>query len=551
MKLFRFIAPASDAGWLRLILVSGLSGLTNAGVLMIVTVATRSAYGTSASVYLFFVFLLTVAIYYVAQRLAFAMVASDVEDTVRRTRLRILGLVRRCELMTIEAMGETRILSAMTTEAQRLSQAMSQVTAGFQSVLVAVITGVYIAWLSRPAFVLWMFVVAVSGLIILREWSASQRLLMQAATADGAFQETSSGLLQGFKEVKLSRKRADALDLELTALAGEARAARAGAANGMSRSYVFGQVLFFLLIGSMVFLLPGLGDINVDTLKEATTAVLFVLGPVSMIVGAVPALSSAEAAAKTLSALEDALAAQVATEDGTTAPAHEVPAKPFRSLELSGVTFSYPNGERGSGFRLGPINFRIDAGETVFITGGNGTGKSTFLRLLTGLYRPQSGEIRLDGHVVQPEDMQDFRDRIAAVFADYYLFKKLYGVEADADDASALLDDMEVKGKSTINAGAFSTVALSTGQRKRLALIAAVLEGKPILVLDEWAADQDPHFRRKFYETILPPLKRRGITIVAATHDDRWFGVADHHLRLSDGRLEEQPGQEGAGDRPA
>lgn len=544
MKLFRFLTPGSNAGWVRLVLVSMLSGLTNAGILMIVTVATRSAYGTALSVWLFFVFLLTVVIYYVSQRLAFAMVSADVENTVHRTRVRILSLVRRCELITIEALGETRILAAMTGDAQQLSQAMNQVTAGLQSVLVAVITGLYIAWLSRPAFMLWVFVVAVSALVILREWGASQRLLTQAGAADSAFQEMTSGLLLGFKEVKLSRGRADALSTALNNLAGQARTARIKAASGMSRSYVFGQVLFFLLVGSMVFLLPGLGDLNAETLKEATTAVLFVLGPVSMIVGAVPAVASAEAAAKSLSALESALAEQIAAEEDAALPSS---AQGFKRLELVDAQFSYPNGERGSGFRLGPINFHVDAGETVFITGGNGAGKSTFLRLLTGLYRPQSGTVRLNGHVLHPAEMQEFRDRIATVFADYHLFRTLYGVEIDVAEATELIDWMEVAGKAAIQDGAFTTIALSTGQRKRLALIAAVLEHKPLLVLDEWAADQDPGFRRKFYEVILPSLKRRGIAIVAATHDDRWFGVADRHVRLFEGTLEEQPRTEGPG----
>jgi putative ATP-binding cassette transporter len=187
------------------------------------------------------------------------------------------------------------------------------------------------------------------------------------------------------------------------------------------------------------------------------------------------------------------------------------------------------------------VDFHVDAGETVFITGGNGAGKSTFLRLLTGLYRPQFGEIRLNGYTLQPSEMQDFRNRIATVFADYHLFRTLYGVDVNAAEAGALIDAMELTGKATIQDREFTSVALSTGQRKRLALIAAVLEHKPLLVLDEWAADQDPGFRRKFYEVILPALKQSGIAVVAATHDDRWFHVADRHVRLSDGRLEEQP----------
>jgi putative ATP-binding cassette transporter len=540
MKILRFVAQADASARVRFVAISLLAGLMNAGVLMVVNFAARAAYGSIENFYLFFVFLLAVVTYSVAQRRAFAMVAADVEATVYRTRIEFFGLIRRCELLSIEATGEARILAAMTGEAQRLSQAMGQVSTGVQSVLVALITGLYIAYISRPAFMLWLLSVAVSAHLILRQWDVTQRLLQRAAGKDGEFQDTTAALLHGFKEVKLSRRRADALYVELFALADDARTIRTEAQEGMSRSYVFGQVLFFLLVGAMVFLLPALGDISKDTLAQATTAVLFVLGPVSMIIGSIPALATAEAAARAIDALEAVLKAQITAEATADDGGEPSQPGPFRSLALSGVTFRYPQNDRGDGFVLGPIDFRVSAGETVFITGGNGSGKSTFLRLLTGLYPPQTGEIILDARPVDPAHMQELRDRIAAVFSDYFLFRKLYGVEVVAEDADALLAEMEVAGKTALRDGAFTTVQLSTGQRKRLALIAAVLEGKELLVLDEWAADQDPVFRRKFYEVILPALKRRGITIVAATHDDRWFHLADRWIRLADGRIAEE-----------
>ena len=542
MKILRFVAQADSAARTRYVAISLLAGLMNAGVLMVVNFAAQEAYGSIESFYLFFVFLLAVLTYLVAQRRAFGMVVDEVEATVHRTRVDFLGLIRRCELLSIEAMGEARILGAMTGEAQRLSQAMGQVSTGLQSVLVALITGVYIAWISRPAFVLWMISVAISTHLILRQWDVSQRLLERAASKDGEFQDTTAALLHGFKEVKLSRRRADALYAELFTQADDTRMIRTEAQEGMVHSYVFGQVLFFLLIGAMVFLLPALGDIDKATLAQATTAVLFVLGPVTMIIGSIPALATAEAAARTIVALQEALQAQIsaeATAENGVAP--DAP-EPFRSLELSGITFRYPQNGRDGGFVLGPIDFSIAAGECVFITGGNGSGKSTFLRLLTGLYPPQAGRIVLDGSPVDPAHMQGLRDRFAAVFADYFLFRKLYGVEVAEADAKALIEEMEVAGKTALHDGAYTTVQLSTGQRKRLALIAAVLEGKQILVLDEWAADQDPSFRRKFYEVILPSLKRRGITIIAATHDDRWFHLADRHIRLVDGQVVQEQG---------
>jgi putative ATP-binding cassette transporter len=538
VQVLKFI-PRGDLGTLaRFALVSLLAAAANGGILMIVNLAARTTYGTILNFYLFFVFLGVVLLYWVAQRRVFAAVAEDVEATVLLTRRRILEMVRRCELLSIEAIGEARILSALSSRAQTLSQAMSQVTTGAQAVLVTLLTGAYIAFVSGAAFLLWVVSVAVSAVLILREWRSTQDLLGRAIERDTAFENTTAALLHGFKEVKLSRARAGALLAELAAGAEDARDIRLEAQDGMTRSYVSGQVAFFMLVGAMVFLLPALGDVSAATLAQATTTVLFVLGPVSMVIGAIPALSTAEAAARALTELEEALTQEVASRHAEREPPPE--SRDFRSLELSGVVFRYPPGERGEGFVIGPIDFRVEAGETIFITGGNGAGKSTFLRLLTGLYHPAEGVVRLNGAPVDPEGLQVIRDRVAAVFADYFLFQRLYGLHPDAADAEGLLRQMEIAGKVGIAEDAFTTVALSTGQRKRLALIAAVLERRPVLVLDEWAADQDPVFRRKFYEEILPDLKRRGITIITATHDDRWFHLADRHVRLADGRIREE-----------
>jgi multidrug/microcin transport system ATP-binding/permease protein len=77
----------------------------------------------------------------------------------------------------------------------------------------------------------------------------------------------------------------------------------------------------------------------------------------------------------------------------------------------------------------------------------------------------------------------------------------------------------------------------SKGQSKRMSLIFALLENKPILVLDEWAADQDPHFRKFFYEELIPKLKREGKTIIAVTHDDAYFNQADRIIKFDYGKI--------------
>jgi len=101
------------------------------------------------------------------------------------------------------------------------------------------------------------------------------------------------------------------------------------------------------------------------------------------------------------------------------------------------------------------------------------------------------------------------------------------------------LTQLHLERKVLLVDGALSTTALSQGQRKRLALLTAWLEERPIYVFDEWAADQDPTFKRVFYEELLPELRRAGRTVLVISHDDRYFHLADRLLRLESGQLRE------------
>ena len=187
----------------------------------------------------------------------------------------------------------------------------------------------------------------------------------------------------------------------------------------------------------------------------------------------------------------------------------EQPRKRFDRIELRNVMFHYVDKSSEAVFQVGPVDFTLRSGDLVFITGGNGSGKSTLLKVLAGLYQPDFGEILLDGVHVDESNRDAYRALIAAIFVDYHLFQRLYGI-ADPDPAEVdrLLTEFRLRDKTRLTDGEFSTLDLSGGQRKRLALIVSLLEKRPILLLDEWTADQDPDFRRKFYDELLPALKR-------------------------------------------
>ncbi|MGC2125683.1 MAG: ATP-binding cassette domain-containing protein, partial [Xanthobacteraceae bacterium] len=254
----------------------------------------------------------------------------------------------------------------------------------------------------------------------------------------------------------------------------------------------------------------------------------------------IPILLNANAAADPIVRLEEALAGTVtATEPrAITAP------KRFDRIEMHDIVFRYVDRFSDTAFKIGPIDFSLRSGELVFITGGNGSGKSTFLRVLSGLYPPDSGDVTLDGRPVNDLNRDEYRGLMSAIFFDYHLFQRLYGIrDADPADIDRLLEKFRLSDKTALVDGAFRTLDLSGGQRRRLALIVSMLEKRPIMILDEWTAEQDPEFRRKFYDELLPEMLQAGATIVVITHDDRYLDelhLPARRIRMDEGRIVEE-----------
>lgn len=233
-------------------------------------------------------------------------------------------------------------------------------------------------------------------------------------------------------------------------------------------------------------------------------------------------------------------AAAASDQEGSTRiPATELDLRGWRRLDLVGLTHHYAREGDERPFRLGPIDLTFRPGEVTFLVGGNGSGKTTLALLLLGLYRPESGRILLDGVPIDDSNREAYRQLFSTVFSDFHLFDSLLGLEQDNLDgvARVYLERLQLDTKVRIEGGSFSTQALSQGQRKRLALLTAYVEDRPFYLFDEWAADQDPLFRKVFYTELLPDLKARGKAVLVITHDDRYFSRADRCVRLDVGRL--------------
>lgn len=342
------------------------------------------------------------------------------------------------------------------------------------------------------------------------------------------------GLVHGHKELMLDPKKRDALldrHLEPAARRQETEMTRAATWETLLRRW--GEMFLLLGIGALLFTMPWHGFATYDAFARFLFVCLFLLGPLGTVAGFAGYLSRIDVATRRAQELGVSL-----TEERSLRSDSPVAAPlTFAPFELRGAGYRHCD-VGGGAFSLGPIDVAFDRAEIVFIQGGNGSGKTTLLKLLCGLYPPSSGELLVGGSHADQRTAATHRQRCAAVFAQPHLFPSLLGYESTADRAAPWLQRVGLGEHVQVDSdGRFSTTALSQGQRKRLALVGALLEDKPIYLFDEWAADQDPEFRRAFYDRFLPDLRARGHLVIAITHDEAYQNRADRIIHMVEGRI--------------
>jgi putative pyoverdin transport system ATP-binding/permease protein len=394
----------------------------------------------------------------------------------------------------------------------------------------------YLAWLSGPVFVGVAVFIAFGVLSYYLPSTRAVRYLHASRRGWDMLSRHLQALTQGTKELKLHRERRAAFFKDsLAATADAARLDGLRADNIYAVISGWGQLLVFALIGVMLFVVPAYWRVEQQTLVGYSLLILYIMTPLEVLLNLIPSLGRANVSLKKVDEL--GLSLQERRTDAQDEPG-EAPAG-YREIELRGVTHTYRREGVEETFIFGPIDLTLRPAEVVFLVGGNGSGKTTLAKLLTGLYAPESGEVLLDGEVVTDRTREDYRQLFSTVFSDFYLFDTLLGLGGDEADVNArrYLGELQLAHKVQVTDGKLSTTELSQGQRKRLALMTAYLEDRPFYVFDEWAADQDPHFKEVFYLQLLPELKARGKTVLVISHDDRYYGVADRVVKLDYGKL--------------
>jgi len=456
-------------------------------------------------------------------------------------RIQLSRQIISAPLRQLEKLGQPRLMATITEDIGSVIQLVTLLPQTLTQIAMVVGCLAYLGWLDWR---LLLIMIGYMGLGLL----SHQLPLLKAFRYFRLVREhwdemhkSFQGVIMGTKELKLNRRRREAF------LSEQLEPAAAGLRNhGLKGNLItmavsnWGQILFFIFIGLLLFVTPLLITIDRQTLVGYTLAVLFMITPLTMVLNQISTLERARLASERIEELGLSL---TTTKSEELAPIANTNTS-WQRLELIDVTHSYQQDGGTTDFELGPINLTLSPGELVFLIGGNGSGKTTLIKLLMGLYEPESGEIRLDGKPIPMNGRDDYRQHFSAVFYDFYLFERLFGVEAkDVDgESQKYLDLLQLNNKLEIRNGHLSTIELSQGQRKRVALLNAYLEDRPIYIFDEWAADQDPQFKRIFYYELVPDLKARGKTVIVISHDDRYYGLADRVIKLESGKIEyDQP----------
>jgi putative ATP-binding cassette transporter len=538
MSFFSLVRREMYGSLDRLIVISALGGISTAAILTAINSGAQAADTGKVSLWSATLFIVALFLFIKTQQYILITATAEIEAIIHKLRLRLMDHVRHSELLPLESIGRGEIVGAITKETATLTQMSNTLAFSAQGAVLIFFVALYVAYLSLLAFTMSVIILGIAAVLF---HARSRQLRMashEASNLEHRLFDRLMDILNGFKEVRLNTARSEELFQHIVEVSRAAANIKIRAQSETFKRMIFLQSALYALLGAIAFAVPTFsGAMGEESITKTITALVFIVGTCFGLVQAIPIISAANTAADNIERLEARLLAAIPT----TEVAAIEPPKRFEKIEMRNVVFRYVDKWSDAVFQVGPIDFTLQSGELVFITGGNGSGKSTFLKLLAGFYKPDSGEITFDGVRVNDSTRQAYRELIAAIFPDYHLFEKLYGVpDPDPAEVNRLLTEFRLQDKTHLTDRQFSTLDLSQGQRKRLALTVSLLEKRPILLLDEWAADQDPEFRSKFYYELLPELKRAGETVVAITHDDRYLDEMDlpaRRLRMEDGRF--------------
>lgn len=525
----------------RFSLAVALTALSGFNAIVLLAVATLSLQRQAASKEILIWSFVGLCVFFPLSRFTAEIVISrQVQGAISSLQMRLARKIAAAPLRFLEEQSAHRLLAVLIQDVATLDFAISNFPMICLNLTIVIGGMAYLGWLSPMVLIIAVGFIIVSSIIYrLPSSRAANSLRLARKATDGLYQHFHS-LFGGAKELKLHQRRRRAfLSQVLHASASTVRAHNASGLRASSAASSISQIVAFVLIGVLLLAVP-LFKLDPQARVGYTVVLIFMMAPIEVLFSAVPGFQRGEVALERIRSLEQDLTALHLESDSN---AQGDSKREFKRLELKNITHIYHREAEVHDFIVGPVSLTLFPGEVVFLVGGNGSGKTTLAKLLVGLYIPQDGQVYLDNKIITDSNREDYRQYFSVVFSDFHLFDRLMGLDRPQLDEQArnYLVQLELDHEVEIKEGILSTTELSQGQRKRLALLTAYLEDRPIYVFDEWAADQDPSFKRIFYRVLLPELKARGKSVVVISHDERYYDVADRLIRLDCGSIVEAP----------
>jgi cyclic peptide transporter len=518
-----------------IIILSIMSGLANMVLILILI----NAIGSDMKImYLIFYFILALVFYISSRKIVQTKFINISMSIVYELRMKLINKIFLSSYQKFEKINNGRVYTTLNQDTATISNSVNILISLISNLITIVGVFIYLGTISFIATMLILVVITCVGVLYFIVSRKTKILFEQSRDAANVFSSLIDGLLYGFKELSLSGLKKGQYTQVVEASCSELRKKSSLAQVKFVNAFLVGETLLIIVLGTISFIIPFIfPEIPNYKLLGFIMIVLYMIGPINGVLSSIPSIMQIKVSWKRINGFIAEINPDLKLTDIIAGNSKGISIK---NLAVKGVIFEYRNGDEDSSFKVGPINLSVNSGEILFIVGGNGSGKSTLAYLLTGLYTADEGFVEINGERVSSSELGDY---YSTVFSNHHIFKKLYGIDCESkkEELAYLLKIFHLDEKVNVKNGEFTSIGLSNGQRKRLSLMKCFLEDSPIYLFDEWAADQDPEYKKIFYRSLLPEMKRSGKIVIAITHDDNYFDVADKIVKMDNGKVVDYP----------
>ncbi len=535
IKYYKFLKENSSFSLFKLMAMGLIAGVSGTALLIIINnVIALDPQNEKFCPNLFIGFIAIMGVHFTVQTFYQASLIRLSMDLIWKVRMKALSNIRHADLLKYEAFGISRIYNILTSDVASISRVGQMLSAIIVAAVTILSCLIYLAWLTPIGCLISIAVMVFIAIVHAIGEKKNNKRFRESVEVEDKFFRYFSYILYGLKELKLDKHKNDDLfhnHVEKAAM--EAKELRTRVNIKFLRNSLLGQFFFFGVIALFLFVFPFFKISLLSNSAQYILITLYIMSPAQTIAQFIPDFFQASIGLDRFRELEKLEQAK-GNDDGK----NILFSATTLSLSFKEVVFKYEAQHGEKGFELGPLNFNFCKGELVFLTGGNGSGKSTFIRLLTGLYAPGSGSIIVDGNEISTEHGESYRSLFSVVYTDSFLFDKVFGMKENQDQQmNKILKDIGLGSKVKFKDHAFSTTDLSYGQKKRLSLATCLLEDNEIYIFDELAANQDPEFKDYFYHQVLSDLRNKGKIVLVVTHDEKYFYLADKHYKMEMGKI--------------